>query len=110
MPDGLVFAAAIPRLFGARVLLDLHECMPEFFATKYGVGMDHPGVRIVSAIEQVSIRFSDRVITGTDRCARHSCRAARPQRRSTSCLMRRMKNSSTLGATRRGADDPVASG
>lgn len=66
MPDGLVFAAAIPRLFGARVLLDLHECMPEFFATKYGLGMDHPAVRIVSAIEQASIRFADRVITCTD--------------------------------------------
>jgi glycosyltransferase involved in cell wall biosynthesis len=66
MPDGLVFAAAIPRLFGARVLLDLHECMPEFFATKYGLAMDHPAVRIVSAIEQASIRFADRVITCTD--------------------------------------------
>jgi glycosyltransferase involved in cell wall biosynthesis len=48
------------------VLLDLHECMPEFFATKYGLALDHPAVRIVSAIEQASIRFADRVITCTD--------------------------------------------
>jgi glycosyltransferase involved in cell wall biosynthesis len=66
MPDGLVFAAAIPRLFGARVLLDLHECMPEFFATKYGVGLDHPAERTVAAMEQASIRFADRVITCTE--------------------------------------------
>lgn len=66
MPDGLVFAAAIPRRFGARVLLDLHKCMSEFFATKYRLGMDHPAVRIVSAIEQASIRFADRAITCTD--------------------------------------------
>ena len=32
LPDWLVFAAVVPRLLGARVLLDLHECMPEFFA------------------------------------------------------------------------------
>jgi hypothetical protein len=33
LPDVLVFAAAVPRLLGARLLLDLQECMPEFFAT-----------------------------------------------------------------------------
>ena len=43
MPDALVFAAAVPRMLGARVLLDLHECMPEFFAVKYGVAAEPPG-------------------------------------------------------------------
>jgi glycosyltransferase involved in cell wall biosynthesis len=66
MPDALVFAAAVPRLLGARVLLDLHECMPEFFATKYGVGMRHPGVRLLVALEQASIRFSDHTTTCTN--------------------------------------------
>src|SRR6185503_679013 len=36
VPDWLVFAAIVPKLLGARVLLDLHECMPEYGATKYG--------------------------------------------------------------------------
>ena len=66
MPDVLVFAAVVPRLFGARVLLDLHECMPEFFAVKYGVGPRHPAVRLVAAAEQASIRFADRVLTCTE--------------------------------------------
>jgi glycosyltransferase involved in cell wall biosynthesis len=65
MPDVLVFAAAVPRLFGARVLLDLHECMPEFFRVKFGVGARHPAVRLLAAAEQASIRFADRVITCT---------------------------------------------
>lgn len=65
MPDVLVFAAAIPRLLGARVLLDLHECMPEFFSVKFGVGPRHPAVRLLAAAEQASIRFADRVITCT---------------------------------------------
>jgi glycosyltransferase involved in cell wall biosynthesis len=64
-PDALVFVGAAPRLLGARVLLDLQECMPEFFATKFGTGMEHPAVRLVTAIEQRSIRFADRVITPT---------------------------------------------
>jgi glycosyltransferase involved in cell wall biosynthesis len=66
MPDALVFAAAIPRLRGARVVLDLHECMPEFFQVKFGVGARHPAVRLVAAAEQASIRFADRVITCTE--------------------------------------------
>ena len=66
MPDALVFAAAVPRMRGARVVLDLHECMPEFFAVKFGVGPGHPALRLLTAIEQMSIRFADRAITCTD--------------------------------------------
>ena len=65
LPDPLVFAALVPKLMGARVILDLHECMPEFFATKFGVGLDHRGVRAVAAAEQASIRFADAAITCT---------------------------------------------
>jgi glycosyltransferase involved in cell wall biosynthesis len=66
LPDALVFAAAVPRLLGARVLLDLHECMPEFFQVKFGVPAHHPAVRLVAAAERASIRFADHVITCTD--------------------------------------------
>src|ERR1700737_695956 len=41
MPDFLVFAAIVPRLLGARVLLDLHESMPEFYAVKFAPGSRH---------------------------------------------------------------------
>jgi glycosyltransferase involved in cell wall biosynthesis len=66
MPDSLVFSAIVPRLLGARVLLDLHECMPEFYAVKFGVTLRHPAVRMVAWLEQAAIRFADRVITCTD--------------------------------------------
>jgi glycosyltransferase involved in cell wall biosynthesis len=66
MPDALVFAAAVPRLLGARVVLDLHECMPEFFSVKFGVPMSHPVVRLLVAAEQASIRFADRAVTCTE--------------------------------------------
>jgi glycosyltransferase involved in cell wall biosynthesis len=65
LPDVLVFAAAVPRLLGARVVLDLQECMPEFFATKFGVDGAHPLVRLIGRLEQLSIRFADAVITPT---------------------------------------------
>jgi glycosyltransferase involved in cell wall biosynthesis len=66
MPDALVLAAAVPRLFGARVLLDLHECMPEFFQVKFGAGPGHPAVRLVAAAERASICFAHRTITCTE--------------------------------------------
>jgi glycosyltransferase involved in cell wall biosynthesis len=66
LPDVLVFAAAVPHLLGARVLLDLQECMPEFFAAKFGTGMRHPAVRLIAALEQRSIGFADLVITPTE--------------------------------------------
>lgn len=66
IPDSLVFAALVPKLLGARVLLDLHECMPEFFATRFGTALSHPGVRLVALVEQASIRFADGAITCTE--------------------------------------------
>ena len=36
MPDFLVFAAIIPRLFGKKIILDIHDSMPETYATKFG--------------------------------------------------------------------------
>lgn len=65
LPDALVFAAAVPRLLGARLLLDLQECMPEFFATKFGVHLAHPAVRAVARVERASIAFAHQVITPT---------------------------------------------
>jgi glycosyltransferase involved in cell wall biosynthesis len=66
LPDALVFAAIVPRLLGARVLLDLQESTPEFYAVKFGVGLRHPAVRLMARIEQAAIRFAHRAITCTE--------------------------------------------
>ena len=66
LPDTLVFAGLVPRLLGARVLLDLPECMPEFFASKFGWPAGHPAVRWVTRAERAAIRFADFAITCTE--------------------------------------------
>ena len=66
LPDWLVFAAIVPWLLGARVLLDLHECMPEYAITRYDLRPAHPVVRLLAFIEQASIRFADGAITCTE--------------------------------------------
>lgn len=66
LPDFLVFAALFPKATGARVILDLHDLMPEFFAAKSGGEMSDWPVRFVIWQEQLSCRFADHVITVTD--------------------------------------------
>lgn len=81
VPDALVFAALLPRLTGARVLIDLQEPMPEFFATRFGAGRNHPVVRLIGALEQLSIRFADAAITVTEPMRRAFVeRGARPDK------------------------------
>jgi glycosyltransferase involved in cell wall biosynthesis len=38
IPDFLVFAGLVPRLFGTKVVLDVHDSVPETFATKFSDG------------------------------------------------------------------------
>ena len=66
LPDVLVFAAAIPKLLGAKVILDLHEVMVEFFGTKFQVEVDSAPAKLVAAAEQASIRFADFAFTCTN--------------------------------------------
>ena len=66
LPDFLVFAAAVPKVTGTPVLLDLHDLMPEFFADRAGVALSSPLVRVVRLQERLACRFADHVITVTD--------------------------------------------
>ena len=66
LPDALVFAAVAPRLLGASVVLDLGECWPEYFATRFETSLDHPVMRGLTVLEQLSIRFADGVLTCTE--------------------------------------------
>jgi glycosyltransferase involved in cell wall biosynthesis len=65
IPDSVVFASTVPKLLGAKVVLDLHECVPEFVATKYDLPLTHPLVRLSAWVEQAAIRYADRVVTCT---------------------------------------------
>jgi glycosyltransferase involved in cell wall biosynthesis len=61
-PDFLVFVALIPKLLGARIILDMHENLPEFYGTKFNKGSDALAVRVLLFLEKISTNFADRVI------------------------------------------------
>jgi glycosyltransferase involved in cell wall biosynthesis len=62
VPDFLVFAAAIPKILGAKIILDIHDILPEFYASKFGVSRDSWVFKAMVGIERVSVLFSDHVI------------------------------------------------
>lgn len=63
MPDILVFAALVPKLFGAKVILDLHDPMPELMMTIFNLRRESLAVRLMARIEKWSIAFADVVVT-----------------------------------------------
>lgn len=63
LPDFLVFVAIIPKLLGAKIILDLHEAMPEIFAARFNQPMESWKVGIAKFLEKISINFSHAVIT-----------------------------------------------
>jgi glycosyltransferase involved in cell wall biosynthesis len=65
MPDFLVFTSLIPRLLGAKVLLDLHEPTPELWLTKFGGRKDF-FFWLQVQMEQWSIWYAKRCITVTE--------------------------------------------
>ena len=65
-PTFLVFAALVPKLSGARLILDLHDLMPEFYAARFHAGPDSWAVRFVRWQERLSCRFADHIITVTE--------------------------------------------
>jgi glycosyltransferase involved in cell wall biosynthesis len=86
LPDALVWAAWPARLLGAGVLLDLHEVMPELFASRFGLGMDHWLPRLLGRVETAAIRFADGAIAVSEPClARYVSRGA-PRERFTVVL------------------------
>lgn len=65
LPDVLVFSALIPRLMGARVILDLHDLMPEFYQGKFKQSSNSFWLRLIYLQERWSCRFASHVITVT---------------------------------------------
>jgi glycosyltransferase involved in cell wall biosynthesis len=70
MPDVLVVAGLIPKLLGSRVILDLHDPMPELLMTIFGFPERSRAVRLLKILERWSIGLADRVVTVNRACAR----------------------------------------
>jgi len=81
MPDILVLTALLPKLFGAKVILDQHDPMPELMRTIFNMDEKSLGVRVIRRLEKWSIARANLVITVNVACKRiFSSRSCPPEK------------------------------
>ena len=66
MPDFFVFCALLPKLMGARIILDIHDPMPNTFASKFKRGENTMLFKFLLWEQRASAAFADQVITVHD--------------------------------------------
>jgi len=66
LPDFLVFSAILQKLKRRRIILDMHEIMPEFFMSKYGSSAGSLMIRLLLLQEKLALSFADRILTVND--------------------------------------------
>lgn len=66
VPDFLVFSALWPKLTGAKIILDIHDILPEFFASKFGASDKSILFKLLVLAEYLSVKMSDHVIIAND--------------------------------------------
>jgi glycosyltransferase involved in cell wall biosynthesis len=70
MPDILVASALIPKMLGSKVVLDLHDPMPELMMTIFRTQEDNRSVRLMKSLEKWSIARADLAVTVNVACKR----------------------------------------
>jgi glycosyltransferase involved in cell wall biosynthesis len=81
VPDFLVFATIIPRIFGVAVILDIHDVLPEFYASKFHVSSKSFSFRCLVQVERLSIAFVDHAIVANHLwCERVAGRCGHPEK------------------------------
>jgi glycosyltransferase involved in cell wall biosynthesis len=66
VPDFLVFAAWLPRFTGAKVVLDIHDVVPEFYATKFNAPPGSMAFQSLLLLEKLCAAFANHVIIAND--------------------------------------------
>ena len=79
MPDLLVLSSLLAKALGAKVILDLHDPMPELMMTIFGLDKDARSVRLLKRLEKLSIGLADVVLTVNLACKRLFAARSCPQ-------------------------------
>jgi glycosyltransferase involved in cell wall biosynthesis len=79
MPDAAILSALPCRLFGSKLVLDVHDTMPELYLDKFGGRHGRIGARILMFQERLSARLADRVLAVHDLHAERLHQSGVPQ-------------------------------
>ncbi|MDY0282401.1 MAG: glycosyltransferase, partial [Salinivirgaceae bacterium] len=62
VPDFEVFATIYSKLKGAKIILDIHDIVPEFYASKFHVDQNNILFKALVILERFSSKYADHVI------------------------------------------------
>jgi glycosyltransferase involved in cell wall biosynthesis len=62
IPDFAVFMGLLPKIMGAKIILNIHDMMPELYMSKFNFSEKHFLIRLIKFQEYVSATFADKVI------------------------------------------------
>ncbi len=63
LPEFLIFTAVIPRLWGAKVVLDVCDLSSELYESKFRRSSRDPVARLVRLVEKLSLMFANALLT-----------------------------------------------
>jgi glycosyltransferase involved in cell wall biosynthesis len=66
VPDFLVFTAISSKWKGGAVILDIHDLLPEFYASKFSINHGSLVFRLLALVERCSAAFATHVIIAND--------------------------------------------
>lgn len=66
IPDFLVFTTIFPKICGSKIILDIHDVVPELYATLFNKTKNSLEFKALTVAEKASCAFSDHVIIAND--------------------------------------------
>jgi glycosyltransferase involved in cell wall biosynthesis len=66
MPDAVIVTAILPKFLGSKVVLDVHDTMPELYRDKFGGARGAAGAKLLMLEERASSWWADRVLAVHD--------------------------------------------
>ena len=81
MPDAVIVCAILPKFLGSKVVLDIHDTMPELYRDKFGGARGAVGAKLLMLEERMSSWWADSVLAVHDLHSKRLQEAGVPERK-----------------------------
>lgn len=68
LPDYLIFIGIIQKLFGTKLIIDIHDPSVELFEEKWPDNKNNIFLKVLKFIEKISFKISNHILTVTNAC------------------------------------------
>jgi glycosyltransferase involved in cell wall biosynthesis len=86
VPDFEVFATLVAKITGSKIILDIHDIVPELFASKFKVDQKSLQFKLLLLIERYSTKFADHIIVANHIWHKRLIERSVPEKKCTAVL------------------------